>query len=234
MPNPSLQAAFNDSPLFAGLTPEAQVLRFEDGQSLSNRADQEESVGLVLRGLADVWCIATDGTETLLNTARQGDCFGIAYVFETTGMQTRVVARGRCEAAFVRRAVIRDLLWNDPDFALRYHELCNRKMQFLLGRIALLTAQSCRTRLAAYLLLNRDADGFIPMRGTKDELASRLSVSRAAVYRELNRLQERGLIEQIRHGVRLADPNALKRQMFDDRGLSKDGSPSDKNQPKEK
>ena len=222
----ALQTAFRESPLFAGLVPEARVLRFEDGESLSARADAEDSVGLVLRGLADVWCVASDGTGTLLNTVRQPDCFGIAYIYGGADMQTRVIARGRCDAAFVSRGAVRDLLAGDAEFAVRYHAMCNRKLQFLLGRISLLTAQSCRTRLAAYLLLNRGTDSFIRLHSSKDELASRLSVSRAAVYRELSRLQAMGLIQVTRQGVSLKDAEALERQLYDERNEGAQPAPA--------
>lgn len=211
-----LQPAFAESELFNGFTPEAHVERFEDRESLSAYANKEDCIGLVQKGLADVWCIASDGTETLLNTARRGDCFGIAYIYEPRGMQTRVVARGRCEAAFIRKAEIKRLITESQDFAIRYYTLCNQKIQFLLGRIMLLTSQSCRTRLTAYLLLNRNADNVVPMRGTKDELASRLSVSRAALYRELGTLQKRGLIESLRQGIKLTDLEQLEQLLYYD------------------
>ena len=209
-----LQAAFLNSPLFSGLMPDAHTCVFEDGESLSTRADAEQSAGLIVRGLADVWCVATDGTGTLLNTARQGDCFGIAYIYGQSDMQTRVVARGRCEAALIRKSEIQALILRDQAFALRYYSLCNCKLQFLLGRISLLTSQSCRTRLAAYLLLNRDQSDVVPLRGNKDELANRLSVSRAAVYRELGTLQEKGLIELTKRDVTLKDVSGLEQLLY--------------------
>ena len=210
----SLQTAFTVSPLFAGLAPDSRSRRFEDGERLNACADAEQSVGLIISGLADVWCLATDGTETLLNTVRQGDCFGIAYIYGGSDMQTRVVARGRCTAAFIRKADIQALIMRDQAFAVRYYALCNRKLQFLLSRIALLTSQSCRTRLAAYLLLNRNQDGVVPLGGSKDELASRLSVSRAAVYRELHALQAKGMIELVKRNVVLKDAAGLEHMLY--------------------
>ena len=125
-----------------------------------------------------------------------------------------------------RWRAVRDLLAGDAEFAVRYHAMCNRKLQFLLGRISLLTAQSCRTRLAAYLLLNRGTDSFIRLHGSKDELASRLSVSRAAVYRELSRLQAMGLIQVTRQGVSLKDAEALERQLYDERNEGAQPAPA--------
>ena len=212
-----VEAAFCASGLFQDLLPPCRVERFEDHQSLSAFADAERSVGLVVHGRADVWCVASDGTETLMNTIGPGDCFGIAYVYGRTEMQTRVLAIGRCDVAFVSRSTIRTLMLRNMEFAERYHAFCNQKLQFLLGRIALLTAQSCRTRLAAFLLLNRDEKGFVALPGTKDQLARRLSVSRAAVYRELNELQKKGAILPAKQGIAVRDADLLERQLYEER-----------------
>ena len=210
------QAACSRSPLFAGRMVECHTKRFADGESLSDYADEFSCVGLMSVGLADVWCPAPDGTMTLLNTIRLGDCFGIAYLYGTSGMQTQVRARGDCEAVFIRKTLLQRLLITDAFFAERYFTLCNRKLQFLLGRITLLTAQSCRHRLIAYLLLNRNDDGMVALRGTKEELASRLSVSRAAIYREFSAMQKSGLIEMDKRGIRLPDPSRLEALLYND------------------
>ena len=225
----NLEAVFNQSALFAGLIPEAHVKRFSDCESLSAYADAELCIGMITQGLADIWCVASDGTHTLLTTARQGDCIGIAYVFgDRMDMQTKVLARGRCEAAFIRKDVFHALLEQDTGFAARYLTLCNEKLRFLLGRISLLTAQSCRTRLAAYLLLNRNTEDFVPLHGTKDQLASRLAVSRAAVYRELNELQSRGAITLTKHGAAILDPSLLEGLLYDEKPAEK---PKEKPEP---
>ncbi len=206
--------AFSRSQLFDGKAVECPTRRFADQESLSAYADQEQSIGLVVTGVADIWCLASDGTRTLLNTVRQGECFGIAYLAGLSRMQTDVRARGVCEIAFISRAAFQTMLTEDPALLERYLTLCNMKLQFLLDRISLLTAQSCRTKLAAFFLLNRDERGFVRWHGGKDDLASRLSVSRAAVYRELNELQNRGWIALSRQGVTITDAAGLERMLF--------------------
>ena len=55
--------------------------------------------------------------------------------------------------------------------AMAYAALCNAKIQFLLSRIEMLTMQSCRGKVLAFLLaekarayLGRDAAGARPLR----------------------------------------------------------------------
>ena len=211
-----LQNAFMQSPLFAGEQTGCETRVFSDLESLSEYADAQESVGIMVTGLADVWCQATDGTKTLLNTIRKGDCFGIAYLAGKSAMQTSVIARGQCEAAFIKKDRFMDMLSSNTAMTRRYLSMCNRKIQFLLGRIMLLTAQTSRTKLISYLLLNQDEQGFVALNGTKEDLSNRLSVSRATVYRELNYLQNQQLISLEKRGVSLLKPEALRTLLYEE------------------
>ena len=74
--------------------------------------------------------------------------------------------------------------------------------------------------------IDQMVESFIRLHGSKDELASRLSVSRAAVYRELSRLQAMGLIQVTRQGVSLKDAEALERQLYDERNEGAQPAPA--------
>ena len=66
----------------------------------------------------------------------------------------------------------------------------------------------------AFLLAEKGEDGAIPLRGTRDELASRLSVSRAALYRELSALQSGGYREVGENSLRVLDVSALEKLLY--------------------
>ena len=87
-------------------------------------------------------------------------------------------------------------------------------IQFLLSRIEMLTMQSCRGKVLAFLLAEKREDGVILLRGTRDELASRLSVSRAALYRELSALQSGGYLEVGESRLRVLNTSALEKLLY--------------------
>ena len=103
---------------------------------------------------------------------------------------------------------------NDAALAMRYAALCNAKIQFLLSRIEMLTMQSCRGKVLAFLLAEKREDGVIMLHGTRDELASRLSVSRAALYRELSALQGKGVLEVGESSLRVLDTLTLEKLLY--------------------
>ena len=102
----------------------------------------------------------------------------------------------------------------DAALAMAYAALCNAKIQFLLSRIEMLTMQSCRGKVLAFLLAEKREDGVILLRGTRDELASRLSVSRAALYRELSALQSGGYLEVGESRLRVLNTSALEKLLY--------------------
>ena len=106
------------------------------------------------------------------------------------------------------------MMREDAALAMAYAALCNAKIQFLLSRIEMLTMQSCRGKVLAFLLAEKGEDGAIPLRGTRDELARRLSVSRAALYRELSALQSKGVLEVGENQLRVLDAAALEKLLY--------------------
>ena len=112
------------------------------------------------------------------------------------------------------QAQTRLLQKRDAALAMAYAALCNAKIQFLLSRIEMLTMQSCRGKVLAFLLAEKREDGVILLRGTRDELASRLSVSRAALYRELSALQSGGYLEVGESRLRVLNTSALEKLLY--------------------
>ncbi|MBQ6528240.1 MAG: winged helix-turn-helix domain-containing protein, partial [Clostridia bacterium] len=84
------------------------------------------------------------------------------------------------------------LLEKDRAFSMRYIRLTQRKLQFLLRRIELLTTQNHQVRLIVWLLGQESEEIRFP--GNREELAAHLGMSRAALFRELAQLDGAGLI----------------------------------------
>lgn len=95
-----------------------------------------------------------------------------------------------------------------------YAALCNRKIQFLLRRIELLTMQSCRGRLIAHLLEQQDEVGVVKITGSREDLARRLGVSRAALFRELSALQSMGTVSVDGNSITVEDRPLLEELLY--------------------
>lgn len=185
------------SPLLSGidLPPDRSTIqKFPVGQILSDRPGGISSVGLILSGRVDVYSVALDGKDVQLSSLAAGECFGVCNLLDDMELETILRCGERTEVLYIPKAALLSRMEQDADFAMRYAVLCNRKIQFLLRRIELLTMQSCRGRLIAYLLEHQDDNGAVTILGSREDLARQLGVSRAALFRELGALQSMGAL----------------------------------------
>ncbi len=213
MAKQKLLAALIASPLLAGCDParlDPRPARFAAGEAVTDTPEGLPCAGLVVSGLIDVWSVAPDGNQVLLSALRPGDCFGIANLLTGGDLETRLRAAGPAEVAYIPKERLEAAIAEDGALALRYAALCNRKLQFLLRRIAMLTAQTARGRLVSWLLLHADADGRVVSHLSRTDLAAALSVSRAALYRELDALRAAGAIALERDRITVTDRPALE------------------------
>lgn len=192
-----LQKKLSCSPLLEGVPlREQDVLekRFSAGQIIGDHLGEMPAVGLILSGRVEVYSVALDGKDVQLNTLAVGECFGISNLFSDMALETVLRCAEATRILYISKAALRSLMERDPALALRYADVCNRKIQFLLRRIELLTMQSCRGRVIAFLLARQDTQGVVQLSGSRENLACQLGVSRAALFRELSSLQAQGWI----------------------------------------
>ncbi len=205
--------AFTASPLLNGCDPEQMspvLRRFPTGTALADSDGGLPCVGLVAQGVVDVWSVAADGNGVLLSALHRGDCFGISNLLRGGELETRLRAATAVSVVYVRKDMLEAAFARDGRLAMRYAAVCNDKLQFLLRRIAMLTAQTTRGRLISWLLLHAEEEGRVVSQITKTDLAATLSVSRAALYRELHTLSEAGCLELRGEHMTVTDRAAME------------------------
>ena len=145
----------------------------------------------MLDGCLEVYFITPDGFKICLTTLETGDCFGIATLCSEANLQTSIKAVKTTKLITISKTTFSSILQSEPEIALRYATICNRKIQFLLSRIALLTLPSARQRLASLLLTQPSALNTMSC----EKLASYLNVSRASLFRELSYYKKHQILQ---------------------------------------
>ena len=198
-----LQEKLTSSPFLAGASlPPEQVTskRFRAGQIISDKPSGVSSVGMIVSGRVEVYSVALTA----------GECFGVCNLLADTELETVLRCGEETEVLYIPKAVLLACMERDAGLAMRYAALCNWKVQFLLRRIELLTMQSCRGRLIAHLLEQQDEKGVVRLAGSREDLARRLGVSRAALFRELSALQSMGAAAVDGNSIRIQDRPLLE------------------------
>ena len=171
-------------------------------------------MGLIVSGRVEVYSVALDGKDVQLNALTVGECFGVCNLLADTELETVLRCGEETEVLYIPKTILLSCMEQDAGLAMRYAALCNRKLQFLLRRIELLSMQSCRGRLIAHLLEQQDKVGVVKITGSREDLARRLGVSRAALFRELSALQSMGAVSVDGNSITIEDRPLLEELLY--------------------
>ena len=165
-----------------------ELLRAADGLRTAFRKGEviytpdafSRRLGILLKGRV----LVTKGTLTVSELA-EGDVFGAAALY---GGETRyastLTARTACTVLFFTEEAVRTLIDRSAAVRESYIRYLTGRIRFLSAKVDALGAGSSGDRLARYLLSNAHEDGTLTVR-SMTELASRLGMGRASLYREL-------------------------------------------------
>ena len=130
-------------------------------------------------------------------------------------METVLISSGNSTVVYVPKAEYLLLCKSNVSIAMKYAEVCNQRLLFLLKRISMLTTQTSRGRLLSYLILHANEEGVIFLNGSRDSLASALNISRAALYRELRYLSDHGVMEMRKSSVRIMNRDQMMQMLYE-------------------
>ena len=130
--------------------------------------------------------------ELVVSTLGPGELFGAAALFhDRPDYETTLTALSPCSAAFFPQEQVAELLRDTPGAAANYIRYLSGRIHFLSRKIEGLTAPGAAGKLARCLL----AEGGV-LSCTATELARRLDVSRASLYRAFDALERTGAIRR--------------------------------------
>ena len=195
--------------------PEAAVAALADGRAQLRRAARGEVIydprhfqrclGVVAEGTVRV-----NKGELLMSTLRRGDLFGAAALFnDRPDYATTLTARSPCALVLLPQDLVEALMGRWPQVGRNYVAYLSGRIRFLSAKIDALTAGTARRKAARYLLTRR-AGETAELDCSVTDLARRLGVSRASLYRALDGLEAEGVIARKGRRVRILDETALQ------------------------
>lgn len=163
---------------------------FRRGESILSPERGGRTMGMILTGSA-----AVVKGRAVINTLVPGDIFGAVTLFsDEPSPATTVTARVECSAIFFEKEAIAELIENEPGAAVGFAAYLSARIRFLTRRIEALTAGDSASKLLSYLL-EREQGGEVEIQSCA-ELARRLDVGRASLYRALDSLETSGDIRR--------------------------------------
>jgi len=154
------------------------------------------SLGVLLTGAVEV----TKGA-LIVSILHEGELFGAAALFnEEADYATTLTARAPCEVIFFPQTLMTEMMEEHPALAMAYVRYLSGRIRFLNDKIEDLIAGSAEERLLQYLMAHMEGDQAV-LDCSATDLAKRLNMSRASLYRAFETLQATGMIDKDRKNI---------------------------------
>lgn len=205
--------------LFAGCGPEelaplpeeirGEKRRYAKGGVIFSPDHFQKELGILLSGR--VLVTKGDG-DLVVSELETGDLFGAGAMFnEESEYVSTLTARTPCEILFFSQEAVQALIDRSPRIRYNYIRYLSCRIRFLSGKIDALIQGSGEKKLSSYLLRLMDGGGRVNPGCSMTELASRLNISRASLYRELQKLEVRGVLVREGKNIMIQKPEVLAR-----------------------
>ena len=200
-----------DSVLFAGVDERscqnmlrcfgAYEHRFTAGQTILTCGEQQDMIGVLLSGSAELLRLHPDGSRTVLETMDEGSVFGEELAF--TGFcdgSALIACREDCRVLFMRYDQITKRCENacacHSQVVTNLFQLLSRKSLHLSRRVEVLSCRSIREKLLCFFRQQSELCGgaTFSLPFSLSVLADYISADRSAMMRELKHLREEGVI----------------------------------------
>lgn len=205
------------SPLFQDYSPEqlnallritdCDVRRYARGAELCSPANFRKELAIVLSGQI---LVTKGGGELVVSTLSPGDLYGAAALFnDEPDYVSTLTAKSAASVLTFSQETVQQLIDIQPVFRRSYIRYLSCRIRFLSGKIDALIQGSGEKKLRAWLVSQMDERSEILLTCSMTELAARLNIGRASLYRELQKLEERGALVRKGKRILVRDPAAL-------------------------
>jgi CRP/FNR family transcriptional regulator len=185
------------------------------GEILFHEDDDAEAMFSLIEGRMKLVRYSPRGKEMLLHLVRPGQSFAEAALFGRGTYPATAVALERAVVWCLPRRRIVDLIRRSPELGMAMVGSISMWTRKLATTLELLTQRRVEERLALYLL-TRPGQGelrvgdVIPLTDAKNLIAAQCGTAPEVLSRCLRRLEDDGLLEGLRDGVRVLDPERLR------------------------
>lgn len=185
------------SPIGAMAGDARSTLHFEPHEHLYFQGDTPDGVHQILSGTVILYRLTADGRRQIQTFACEGDflalCFGDEHDLSAEAL-THVTT------CYVPRSVFERALQADPDIRRAVFGLIDEMIVSAREQTMMLGLKSALERTASFLLFLEgrfapDAEGYIPIRMSRSDIADYLGLTLETVSRMLNRLKHDGVID---------------------------------------
>ena len=188
-----------------------KIVDFSKNETVFSKNNYSKTVGFIMEGKCEVKRERNSGDSIPLNSLSRYSSFGILSVFsEGAEFPTVIKALTPCKIMFISGDDMIAMVKKYRTVAMNIITFLSDRVAFLNKKIETFSERSTCAKLASYLLTKYKASGSeIVISRTK--LSADLGVGRASLYRDIDILTSKRLIETDKKKIIIICPEGLER-----------------------
>ena len=188
------------------------VKSFKRDEVIFSQSLFSAAMGIILSGRCIVRKAKSQGEDVPLNVLTKTDSFGVISVLsEREEFPTEIIAVENSEIIFISKRDIWFLIENYPEISQSFIRFLSDKIVFLNDKISTFSAYNVEQKLSNYLLQLSKKTNDTTLVFSKSAASRAINSSRASLYRAIDALSEKGIINLDGKKIIITDPLGLER-----------------------
>ncbi len=191
------------------------TIHFQKGEVIFSEGNTLRGVYCLHSGKCKMTKLAPNGKEQIVRFIRKGEMVGHRSVISNSVAHLTVTALEDMEVCFIPKQEILDMFKNNSDFSLGITQSIAEDLDEANASIANMAQKNVRERLAESLLFFEkifgvDAEGFISVTLTREEIANAIGTATESTIRLLSEFKKEGYIILSGKKIKIADKVKLQ------------------------
>ena len=173
---------------------------FNKGDNIYQDKELIRCLSYICKGVVT---IRSQSSVYLMKQIKQNSFFGVANLFsDKEEYVSEIEANSDTKIIFFKESLIKKCLNDYPTFTSNYVSFLTDRIRYLNNKINIITNGSNTNKVIAYLLKDKKED-IVEVEDSYTKLAKRLDMSRASLYRSLDELEVKGIIDRVGKVIRI-------------------------------
>jgi len=189
------------------------------GEVLDGTHKHQNVIGIVIYGELHAMKYSISGKSMFLKEICKGDIFGLGSVFTNEDTQLSYMeVMNKSKIAYINESELMKLFQNEQ-ILRNYLFITSSKIKYLNQKIDIISQASGRDRLLAYIYDQwrlQNNENIVRLTMSKSDLADYLGISRASLYRIIDRLSAEEILYLKNNSLVFNENKIKKERLFND------------------
>ena len=191
------------------------TLNIKKGENIVTEGHMMNGLYCLRSGKCKLSKLNTNGKSQIIKFLRQGNILGQRSVLSEEPSGLTITALEDMQVCFIPKTKILDAIGENPTFSLQLMKNISHQLNEANTSISMMAQKSVKERLADIIIqlhgiFGTDADGYIDVRLTREEIANTIGTATESAIRLLSSFKAEGILEVKGRRIKVLDMEELE------------------------